>query len=250
VQKFAVAGWANSLVTDWNAKIADLVGNDIKQSVIATWICPTCPRTHATVENNRVLAKGNYVGLMGPWRVGRANRRDIGVPGQAATSSTGDSFDNNRYLTLTNKQMSCDTGDYGGLFFQGHPQFESYAGFQPGLQHIADGTSNCLMISERDGGTIPGTTTQRLPTSWFGPGLPQAVSDVTFSTYYSINTPGTQPGGSQGESPCHSCAASKQTGGVNVTLADASGRFVSETIDTTVWRFMGDREDGHAITLP
>jgi hypothetical protein len=77
--------------------------------------------------------------------------------------------------------------------------------------------------------------------------LAQAVTDVTFSTYFTINSLAAPSGG---DYPPHSCAASKHPGGVNVSLADASGRFVSETVNTAVWRYMGDRDDRHSVTLP
>jgi hypothetical protein len=192
------------------------------------------------------LAKGNYVGLLGAWRCGRANRRDVSTPGNYG-GDTSDTFDNNRYKTLTAQQTSCDNGDYGGLFCQGHPPFENQDGFQPGLENIEDGTSNCLMLSERDGGFINSLAYNRYPTSWFGPGVPHAVADVTFSTYY---TPNSVTPNSGSEYPHASCAASKHPGGVNVTLADASGRFITETINATVWRYLGDRADYHPVAMP
>jgi hypothetical protein len=251
VQKFIASDWTDSLVTDWNANISALVGNEIKTTTVATWICPSCPGVGTIDAGDYQLAKGNYVGLAGPWRFGCAARRDVSTPGNYG-GDTGDSFDNDRYKTLSSKQTSCDIGDYGGLFFQGHPQFEKQPGFQPGLVDITDGTSNCLMISERDSGVIDVTNPNalsRCPGPWFGPGVPQAVNDVTFSTYYlpNINTPNSID---SPDFPSHSCAASQHTGGVNVTMADVSGHFVSETIDPTIWRFLGDRADGHVVTLP
>ncbi|MDR0609585.1 MAG: DUF1559 domain-containing protein [Planctomycetaceae bacterium] len=246
IQKFTDAGWTQSMVTDWNANISAIVGNDIKSTIVSAWLCPSCPQK-SRIDNGGgyYMAKGNYVGLAGPWRLGRANRRDVSTPGNYG-GDTGDTFDNNRYKTLAEKQTSCDFGDYGGLFCQGHPQYENQSGFQPGLESITDGTSNCLMISERDGDVVNTTIGERYPGTWFGPGIPHAVNDVTFSTYYSINTKTPN----SPDYPSHSCAASKHSGGVNVVLADASGRFVSETINTTVWRYYGDRSDGTPVALP
>ncbi|MDR0611397.1 MAG: DUF1559 domain-containing protein [Planctomycetaceae bacterium] len=248
VQKFTNAGWGSNLVTDWNAGPINLVGSEICATVIPTWVCPSCTRGSVLSEDpqRHKLAKGNYVGLMGPWRVGQGNRRDV-CGFSSYSKDTGDTFDNNRYKTLTQRQASCVNGDYGGLFFQGHPKFENQDGFQPGLNSISDGTSNTLMVSEKDGGIVNTTVGKRFPAPWFGPGIPQAVADICFSTYY---MPNTKTPNSGDECPAHSCAASKHPGGVNVTFADVSGRFVSETVNAAVWRFLGDREDANVISIP
>jgi prepilin-type N-terminal cleavage/methylation domain-containing protein len=248
VQKYVSVGWTSDLVTDWGATPLSIVGGDLAGTVISVWNCPSCP-SKSLVEKTMAerLAKGNYIGLVGPRRMGRSERRD--VCGSTSTSNwdLGDGFDSNRYKTLTAKHANCNDGDYGGLFFQGHPQFENQPGFQPGLNSISDGTSNTLMISERDGGTAGVGLGKRFPGPWFGPGIPQAIADVGFSTYYMPNSKAASSGN---EFPQSSCAASKHTGGVNAACADASVHFISDNVNATVWRFLGDRDDGAAITLP
>jgi prepilin-type N-terminal cleavage/methylation domain-containing protein len=249
-QKFVDAGWSQNMVTNWDTSITEIVGTELRTKIIPTWICPSSPHVPIFDQGKgRMAARGNYVGLMGPWRAGRAERRDISTPGNYGGNTRDRSFDN-RYRTLTEKQTSCDRGDYGGLFFQGHPEYEGSPGFQPGLNDISDGASNCLMISERDGAFANPSVGDRMATYWFGPGIPQAVTDITFSTYYPINDISRARGSSRGETPAHSCAASQHPGGVCVTFADGSGRFVSETIEKKVWRLLGDRADGEHVTLP
>jgi prepilin-type N-terminal cleavage/methylation domain-containing protein len=249
VQKYADNGWGANLVTDWNARPIQIVGADIVGTIIETWVCPSCTRSPILTEDpqRHKLAKGNYVGLMGPWRVGRSERRDVCSGWSTSTWDTGDTFDNNRYKTLTARQAGCDNGDYGGLFFQGHPRFENYEGFQPDLIDINDGTSNTLMVSEKDGSLVNVSIGKRFPAPWFGPGIPQAVADICFSTYYQPNTKVPNSGS---ECPSHSCAASKHPGGVNAALADTSVRFFSDNINATVWRFLGDRNDGNPVFVP
>ncbi|MEX1224556.1 MAG: DUF1559 domain-containing protein [Pirellulales bacterium] len=43
---------------------------------------------------------------------------------------------------------------------------------------------------------------------------------------------------------------SQHPGGVHMTLADGSVRFISESIDYPTWVFLGDKSDGEAVTLP
>jgi prepilin-type N-terminal cleavage/methylation domain-containing protein/prepilin-type processing-associated H-X9-DG protein len=43
---------------------------------------------------------------------------------------------------------------------------------------------------------------------------------------------------------------SRHPGGVNVTMGDASVRFVTQTVDLTTWENMGARNDGNPVTLP
>jgi prepilin-type N-terminal cleavage/methylation domain-containing protein len=247
VQKFTDAGWGTNLVTDWNAKPIQIVGADICGTKISTWICPSCSASDLIDGfQEHKLAKGNYVGLIGPRRLGRSERRDVCSGWSTSTWDTGDTFDSNRYKTLRATHANCNGGDYGGLFFQGHPKFENQPGFQPGLHSVSDGTSNTLMVSERDGEVVNATIGARFPGPWFGPGIPQAVNDIGFSTYFMPNT--KTPNGA--DFPSHSCAASKHPGGVNAAFADVSVRFFSDNINATVWRFLGDREDAVSISIP
>jgi prepilin-type processing-associated H-X9-DG protein len=45
-------------------------------------------------------------------------------------------------------------------------------------------------------------------------------------------------------------ARSKHPGGVNMALADASVRFIADTIDLTTWQCLGARNDGKAVMVP
>jgi prepilin-type processing-associated H-X9-DG protein len=229
------------LVTHWSEYIFKrtetgtngLIPWSISQTEISYFKCPSCPRQSPILEKG-ARAKSNYVGLCGPRRMGQTDRRDI----------TGSDNTTAAYHSYAN----CGNGDYGGLFFQGHPEFENQSDFQPGLEHITDGTSNCLMISERDGGRNLNSSGEpfRFPSFWIG-GNERAVGDVTFSTYYTPNTTTVTIGSS--EFP-HACtAASMHPGGVNASMADGSVRFVSETISAQTWLLLGDRQDGNAVSF-
>ncbi|MDR2168715.1 MAG: DUF1559 domain-containing protein [Planctomycetaceae bacterium] len=250
-KKFTDAGHQSNIIYHWNASPFSIVGADICGTIISSWVCPSCSAGEILTHEPTIhkLAKGNYVGLIGPWRLINIERRNVcGSTSTHAGWDTADTFDGNRYKILTPKQGNCGNGDYGGLFFQGHPDFEGQGGAQPDLNSVSDGMSNTLMISERDAGKVDNSASggRRFPGPWLGPGIPQAISDVGFSTYYAPNT--LAPSGV--DWPSHSCAASKHPGGVNAAFADASVRFIPDSVNATVWRFLGDRGDGTPISPP
>jgi prepilin-type N-terminal cleavage/methylation domain-containing protein len=66
-------------------------------------------------------------------------------------------------------------------------------------------------------------------------------SECLGSTYFAINNEGTQNQRELSFSSYHS-------GGCQVCLCDASARFISETIDITVWRAVGSRGGGEVVS--
>jgi hypothetical protein len=187
------------------------------------------------------ISKGNYVGNTGAMRMGQGDRRDT----TGSNLSTHASF---RYA-------NCNNGDYGGIFFQGHPSWSGQEGKQVNLDDISDGTSNTLLLSERSGEKVViGTNeTRRYPTSWIGTNEPRAMCDIGFTTYYAINYkcwPIEASGsGITAEYPMACSAASQHPGGINATLADASVRFVNEQINATTWLNLGSRNDGEVTSF-
>jgi len=51
----------------------------------------------------------------------------------------------------------------------------------------------------------------------------------------------------QHTNPAWKAARSRHTGGVNVLLADGSGKFVRDVIDTTTWAAAGTRAGGEIL---
>lgn len=66
-------------------------------------------------------------------------------------------------------------------------------------------------------------------------------SEVLGSTYYKINTDAVN----NSEREC--AFSSKHPGGCNGVLADGSTRFVADSVDITIWRGLGSRDQGEAI---
>ncbi len=75
---------------------------------------------------------------------------------------------------------------------------------------------------------------------------------LTAPTYMHVNTPNTLTGhygssGSQGNYLI--VTSSRHPGGVNLTLADGSTRFVADDVEATVWWALGGRDDRRPETL-
>jgi prepilin-type N-terminal cleavage/methylation domain-containing protein len=243
---FTDGGHDANLITNWNQRIFQTVTNtgivpfSISQTSLKGWICPSCPAGGGVIFPNSTLhtrkfAKANYIGNCGSRRMGQTDRRDI----------TGSDSSH-----ASKPYANCNDGDYGGLFFQGHPPFRNRPGFQPGFKNIEDGSSNTFMVSERHCDVIGNNKTAdyglRYPTCWIG-GLERGVHEIAFSTYYQPNNRADSSGE---EFPAESCASSAHPGGVNITCADLSGRFVTDAISSDVWRVFGGRDDHKSASLP
>jgi prepilin-type N-terminal cleavage/methylation domain-containing protein len=138
-----------------------------------------------------------------------------------------------------------------------------------GISQVEDGTSNTVMLSEGIVPTIPG---------WGGPigstiygnmggalysnhqtpnvsiedkplgHCPQDVQDNEYTPLCITLNPAAQtwlPGGQA----ARVAARSKHPGGVNASMADASVRFVSDGVDSAVWRAVGTSGNGESVVL-
>ena len=122
-----------------------------------------------------------------------------------------------------------------------------------GLKDIVDGTSNTLMIGERDGSNSTVAGRNYCAATWVGVGANNsngnhAVGRTTLRAHFIINfdyaASGSPENMGKGMSSLH-------PGGVNILLCDASVRFLPETADrVNVVQRLADRSDGVAFTLP
>ena len=131
------------------------------------------------------------------------------------------------------------------------------------MRDITDGTSNTLAVSEiiigfphlqiNATGTDPnevcpttGTkstaTTRAIGNSWFWGYFP---ASIVFTTNVGPNSKLWDCGDNTDRSMFAS--RSLHTGGVQVSLCDGSSRFISENIDLSIWRNLGDKGDGNVI---
>lgn len=112
--------------------------------------------------------------------------------------------------------------------------------FQPGTQPftVADAYNDCMAVNVND------ITKQ----GFSDIGAPWIRGYHSTTTYYHVNT----PNGRSCMFPSArimTTASSNHTGGVNVSMLDGSTKFVSQTVDLTVWRGVGTREEGEVVDM-
>lgn len=202
----------------------------IQSVVVPAFTCPSDPSSPA------LGGGGTTIGFQGNYAV-------CGGGGYPYNPTT---IDGNFYNT--------PRVENGGMFGTSNP------GIPRTLGAALDGTANVLMASE---GIIRGKTAAA---SWgdlggYWGGAPHG--SFAFSSAESPNT--TMPdrvyscksttwpkapceNGSAGGLAGRYCfARSYHPGGVNVVLCDGAVRFVSDSVDTLTFRYLGNREDGNAV---
>lgn len=124
------------------------------------------------------------------------------------------------------------------------------------MASVTDGTSNTVMSAEI---CVVPERTAGAGRDWRGRYYRAEHLSSLFSTYMPPNTTspdltrtaeGTPPlwaPRSGSTDPQALYARSRHPGGVQTGLADGSVRFVSETVDTDIWRAAGTREGGEAL---
>ena len=121
------------------------------------------------------------------------------------------------------------------------------------IRDIVDGTSTTILVSE----VVQGSGTDLRGFSWWGDAsqfstfLPpnSPAPDRIYSATYCRNEPlQNRPCAvSTGANPTMFASRSMHEGGVQLTLCDGSGRFVSENIDLNVWRALSTSRGSEVI---
>lgn len=181
---------------------------------------------------------------------------DTGFQGNYAVCSgvgAGSTMDATGFITVTDRETVA--ADPGGLF--------GYAS-RRGMRDCTDGSSNILLFSEGIiRGNVPVGAWGELGGYWGG----APHGSYSFSTAEVPNTSvadrvylcklNSLPGAPKG-APCESgstlglggrwnFARSYHIGGVQVTMADGSVRFISDNIDRQTWMKLGKRNDGQTL---
>jgi prepilin-type N-terminal cleavage/methylation domain-containing protein/prepilin-type processing-associated H-X9-DG protein len=149
------------------------------------------------------------------------------------------------YVTCSGSTMYTSTGlGQNGVFF---------VKSRLSVATIADGTSNTVFASEIL--VVPDTTANdlrgRYCNSWYGnnnftTAQPPNTTVADAVGYQGVSTPrapSTLNSGAPGL-----FARSGHSNGVNALMGDGSVRFVTNSIDATMWRAMGTREGGEVVS--
>lgn len=202
---------------------------------------------------------------------------DPNAPAQNEWNTTDYGFYRMSYRACTGsgdmygKSTDATSGPWGrGVF--GVVPGQSYDVRRPGtrIKDITDGTAKTLLLSE-------GITNSVTP-GWGGPIGETIYGNMGGGLFSASLTPNsTSPdqiwgpcpvaqGDTSYKPPCvkiqddswyqpcadkaQAAARSFHAGGVNVTLADASVRFIADEVDLTVWRGMATKAGGESVTVP
>ena len=203
---------------------------------IATYICPTdnpqiiygLPDDHPYEDLHRMSYLANF-GNTG-WDTDEYN-----IPGHPGVWTTDPPFDEVQGVK------------FGGAPFYNLGSRDHWR--EVAIREITDGTSNTLMVSE----TLQGVGKALRGMPWWG-------FAGGFSTFLAPNSGlpdrtscGPQElndlciGWAPPDNPMMLAARSRHTGGVNASFCDASGRFISDSINIDVWRAMGTTQGEETV---
>jgi prepilin-type N-terminal cleavage/methylation domain-containing protein len=223
----------------------------VRQTLIESYRCPSDP------------GKGNF-----PWT------DPTGVKRTGPQPTIGDAPTNYVACIGHDSQIQTRPNSARGWAAEGQYRSATDKGGNTGLVDFLDGTSNTLAISEcligfpqinanSSFNTAPDSVTATnngCPTTPIaGTGASGACRGGTWFRGYesetmaftTLMTPNSKlwDCGSNSNDTLFA-ARSAHRGGVQVTLGDASTRFVADSVDWNVWKFVGGMKDGQAVQMP
>jgi prepilin-type processing-associated H-X9-DG protein len=181
-------------------------------------------------------------------------------------TGAGDMYGNRIFASDGNVPTGTWKGVFGLNKYAGDRKLEKTQATK--LKEIADGTSNTLMFSE---GLVPETP------DWggaIGETVYGNMGGALFSAYETPNSTApdriaghcpnqldssyTAPctsivahgGASGGGDQVHAAARSLHSGGVNASMVDGSGKFVTDGVDRAVWRAVGTMANDETVEQP
>ncbi len=218
---------------DFELNYYDEVNNIVGNNEIATYKCPSGAKNRSTngaeqTSDGTYNHTTHYYGVMGPSC--RANPSLLDYMGTTYSYVVGGATANGAYAT-------------DGILGQYRDQPGSVTtGHYVSISMILDGTTNTLMVAERSMDLPSGQTNDYR--SWVrgqngGSGTTKNVTYPMNSTFYS--------GGNNFNDISF---GSNHPGGCNVMPADASGRFLSETIDLALYKVISSIKHKEVAELP
>jgi prepilin-type N-terminal cleavage/methylation domain-containing protein/prepilin-type processing-associated H-X9-DG protein len=223
---------------------------------LATFTCPSdIPQTIGSITlHNYVLNAGNTSFYQSSLPFGCTGGSTIGANGCVT-------FGGAPFGWYDDPAMQAGGGDASPTNYTTGNPTTGMAGRPQKIAAITDGTSNTLCVSEIIQGPSSG---DYRGFSWWGGG-------AGFTTYQTPNNDsaadvmtgagcGSAPYPSPPIMPCTTSstaslarmqlARSRHTGGINAGMCDGSVRFVTNSVDVTVWRAAGTSQGGETLALP
>jgi len=108
------------------------------------------------------------------------------------------------------------------------------------MRDITDGTSNTMMVGERDWKCDAG--------AWIGNRNPDG--NGMWGAYYTLGRANERINDTRGNNNCQEGFGSRHPGGAQFTFGDGRVRFISENIDFGTLRALGTRNRGEVVELP
>ena len=177
---------------------------------------------------------------------------DSGSPKVAGAAGNAQGFHVN-FITCHGNSYATPAGDPRGLNLNGM----FFGMSKTRMADVTDGTSNTVMVSE----LLQGSDSAAGGHDVRGRMWNTIHAGTTFSTIYPPNSTigdntmgycGAEKGapcGAQSMNNAFAIARSRHSGGVNAALADASVRFVSNSVTPAAWLGLGTRAGGEVIAL-
>lgn len=193
----------------------------VSQTTLPAFICPSCPLPNV---DDQTCGKSNYLACVGP------AYGNWGCASWNGGNQTGIlTFDNNNDTTWMNNMSS-----------------------------VTDGTATTILLGEASTTNMTGTT--MLPATndgnfplWSGGnggctgtqiGAWGRVADVGYNINRNMDLAATRDQGS------YLAFGSKHPGGAQFVFADASTHFLTDAVDIAIYRALGTRNGGEALTMP
>lgn len=209
------------------------------RTIIPAFMCPSDPS-----PSDPWQAQNNYAGNQGGWLCDRGDVPGAGSDVSPSEVQTGVFY----WLSRCNSASFTDGMSQTMMFSekirgQGTPDPKSDLYVIPAQTTFAGTYSACQAIN-------PATATP-LTSKW---GYSWVMGENCCTQYNHVATPnskscgGTGFSGSMTNMAMQVSAGSRHTGGVHGMTADGAIRFVSENIDVNVWRALGTRAGGEAVS--
>ena len=243
----------------WVGSAGDLNAAVVNNVVVTSFVCPSNPMEPNKNENGANMTFPSYIGIQGG-----VDEDAIGAAG-ASPPAAGAAGDTDRFQ---NKRQRSNAACCGGTNING---IQSSGGVLVGneflgFKHITDGTSNLIVLGEvgdwmKDPnqnlvdlrgthGWLMGTADPQKITTWVDFALGDARQFHLNSIRYPIGTRlTTLPGTGTNFGP-NNPLVSAHTGGVQVTLADGSVRFLTTSTDLPLLKRLATRDSGTTKELP